>query len=457
MSDLAAEQPGDHAPDRRDPRDLERGARMPVEDELRLPRGRSEAAEGAGELVLVAGCLVGDDRLRREPRRQERLGDPVARERVDETGGVADEQDGPLGGAGRTSYRQDTALQIGQALVVHAVLGTESAEVLAQPRSLGSPTADAVVRVVCFREDPAVPAGDDAELDRRDTFLSSRQRTVPLERDPVDDPAAEPAVARDPPVDPVGADEEATAYGRAADTESGSVRSDSYIFDRDTVAEDRSRLRRLLDQEGVEPPPLGHQDERRLAAALEALPVGQAHFEAPHDVLDDRRDVDRELLDCATGDPAAAGLVPREAGTVGEEDGGARASKVDRRRRSRRPGPDDDRVEPLHGLRLQWPALQGCPSGQRERAVNPPAQPTKVRILPPASHQGASRIGICWTRFRSAQGPKRVASLPALPVSGPRPCRGSRGRSGGSARSPPARVCASSPRRPPRARAGCPA
>src|SRR5215212_1973066 len=26
-----------------------------------------------------------------------------------------------------------------------------------------------------------------------------------------------------------------------------------------------------------------------------------------------------------------------------------------------------------------------CPSGQRERAVNPPAQPTEVRILPPPS------------------------------------------------------------------------
>ena len=29
------------------------------------------------------------------------------------------------------------------------------------------------------------------------------------------------------------------------------------------------------------------------------------------------------------------------------------------------------------------PALGVCPSGQRERAVNPSAQPTEVRILPP--------------------------------------------------------------------------
>src|SRR5438309_651327 len=37
-----------------------------------------------------------------------------------------------------------------------------------------------------------------------------------------------------------------------------------------------------------------------------------------------------------------------------------------------------------HSPRLQWPLPEGvCPSGQRERAVNPSAQPTEVRILPP--------------------------------------------------------------------------
>src|SRR5207245_5040604 len=37
------------------------------------------------------------------------------------------------------------------------------------------------------------------------------------------------------------------------------------------------------------------------------------------------------------------------------------------------------------GARLQLPAPGVCPSGQRERAVNPSAQPTEVRILPPPS------------------------------------------------------------------------
>ena len=46
-------------------------------------------------------------------------------------------------------------------------------------------------------------------------------------------------------------------------------------------------------------------------------------------------------------------------------------------------------------------ALPGvCPSGQRERAVNPSAQPTEVRILPPpltethpAAHLGSAARG----------------------------------------------------------------
>jgi hypothetical protein len=41
--------------------------------------------------------------------------------------------------------------------------------------------------------------------------------------------------------------------------------------------------------------------------------------------------------------------------------------------------------------RLEWPAPQGFPSGQRGRAVNPLAQPSEVRILLPAfSREGTS-------------------------------------------------------------------
>ena len=115
------------------------------------------------ELALVAGDAAGDDRLGREPRRQERLVDPVARERIDEPGGVADEEDG-------AAAALDARL-IGSRLPwrsvrphVDAVLRAEPAQVLAQARPLRRPAADAEVRVARFREDPAVPAGDDAKL-----------------------------------------------------------------------------------------------------------------------------------------------------------------------------------------------------------------------------------------------------------------------------------------------------
>ena len=101
----------------------------------------------------------------------------------------------------------------------------EAAEVLAQARPLARPPADAVVRVAVLREDPAVAARHDTELDRRPPSLFVAQRPVALERDPVDDPAAQPGGPRDPAVDAVRADEDAPVDLAPADRERGSVRS----------------------------------------------------------------------------------------------------------------------------------------------------------------------------------------------------------------------------------------
>src|SRR4029077_13510034 len=69
---------------------------------------------------------------------------------------------------------------------------------------------------------------------------------------------------------------------------------------------------------------------------------------------------------------------------VGEQHRDPGRGEVMRRRRSGGPAADHQHVKALHDLRLQCAALPGvCPSGQRERAVNPSAQPTEVRILPP--------------------------------------------------------------------------
>jgi bifunctional DNA-binding transcriptional regulator/antitoxin component of YhaV-PrlF toxin-antitoxin module len=62
---------------------------------------------------------------------------------------------------------------------------------------------------------------------------------------------------------------------------------------------------------------------------------------------------------------------------------------------------------PLTPPSLKSGIAQGeCPSGQREHAVNVPAMPTQVRILPPPS-PGPSREAVIW--------PKRRLTIPAAP------------------------------------------
>ena len=53
-----------------------------------------------------------------------------------------------------------------------------------------------------------------------------------------------------------------------------------------------------------------------------------------------------------------------------------------------------DRIVGAEGRGLQLPTQQGFPSGQRGRAVNPLAQPSEVRILPPASPPPGLQSGL---------------------------------------------------------------
>src|SRR3954447_11847407 len=77
-------------------------------------------------------------------------------------------------------------------------------------------------------------------------------------------------------------------------------------------------------------------------------------------------------------------------------------------------------------VRLQWPPPGVCPSGQRERAVNPSAQPTEVRILPPpssssffapcpGSREGRTLHGVSELRrsVHAGEGPRRRRPVPA--------------------------------------------
>src|SRR5207237_7080066 len=73
------------------------------------------------------------------------------------------------------------------------------------------PPADAHVHVVALREDPAVPAGDSRELEVQRPAPVSRWKLVvgevALERDTVDDLAAQPERARGHAIRTVGADQ----------------------------------------------------------------------------------------------------------------------------------------------------------------------------------------------------------------------------------------------------------
>src|SRR5581483_7426403 len=192
---------------------------------------------------------------------------------------------------------------------------------------------------------------------------------VRLERDAVHDGAAEPELLRARPVAAVGRDDDAGV--------------ELARVDRRALAHFGSGAGRLLEQEVVEPPALRHVRERRTRAALEARAEVEAALEALDHVFDHRVDREREQPRGAQCHAAAAGLVAGEPRLVHYEYTRARAREAVRARRAGWSGADDGDVVGGHAVRLQSSAPGVCPSGQRERAVNPSAQPTEVRILPP--------------------------------------------------------------------------
>src|SRR5205085_12278258 len=119
------------------------------------------------EAVRAAAEQV-EDCLRGEPRADERLVHPVAGQRIDETGRIADEDRPALDrGVAGPPERQAMPAQLPHACLGDSELAAVAAQVLAEARTLRLPAADPDVVVVALREDPAVPAGDDPELDQR--------------------------------------------------------------------------------------------------------------------------------------------------------------------------------------------------------------------------------------------------------------------------------------------------
>src|SRR5262249_58903691 len=115
----------------------------------------------------------------------------------------------PAGGdeAG-TPQRQAMAADVLERVDVDRVPAAELGEVLAQPRPLRLPAADADVDVVALREDPAVAAGDRAQLDVGEPAVLLAKGGVAFEGDTVRDRPAEPERLRGRPVRAVRADDE---------------------------------------------------------------------------------------------------------------------------------------------------------------------------------------------------------------------------------------------------------
>ena len=111
---------------------------------------------------------------------------------------------------------------------------------IAQPRALALPAADAEVGVVALRKDPGVAAGNDAELEHELAAVAHVERRVPFERDAVPVVAAEAEGARGDAVDAVGADDHARVDALAVDEHVAVVERDG-----DAVAELRAGLRAL--------------------------------------------------------------------------------------------------------------------------------------------------------------------------------------------------------------------
>ena len=359
---LTLEQSLDHAPDPGDPGDGERRPRKAVERHLRAPRCGCVRVERGGETGLVRGqtlgrAFSGQDRFGRELGRDERLVDPVAGEWIDEPRGVAHEQrSARRGRRAHAPHRQPVAANPDEPFGREAVRLAQPRQVFADPGAFSRPAPDADVDVVALREEPAVAARYDTELDQREIAGRGRIEVsvgrVTLECDAAMNVERNARETSGGAVRAVRSDEHIRPDTVAADGRHHAVRSHRQGSGRDPVSKIGARSHRLLGEEGIEPPPLRHPDERHPVSPLEALPVAKPDREA-HDVgLDRGGDVARRMTKRPAGQPAAARLVAREALAVEEQHARTAPREPDRGRRARRPSAKHEGVVTAHAATL---------------------------------------------------------------------------------------------------------
>ena len=263
---------------------------------------------------------------------------------------------------------------------------------LPQARAFAAPAADADVRVIALREDPAVAAWDDPQLDDRrprdGVAVEIAVRDVRLESDAPNDARAEARLLRDDPVRPVGAHEHVRDDRLAVDARGHTRALVANVGDPDPVPEVRAGAGGLLREMEVEPAALRHEDEWLGVSPCEAPPVPESDPEPVDDVLDDGIDRARRMSKRSAREPSAARLVARKARAVDQQDLRTVSREPEGRRRTGWAGADDERVEPLHRRIVdrrstatiarragipEWPKGAGCkPAGSAFGGSNPP-------------------------------------------------------------------------------------
>ena len=366
----------------------------------------------------IPSGVAGKNRLGGEARRGERLVHPVPREGIDKPGGISDKENVVARGCrgADASHREAVPAHIGDRGGIDGERASEAGEVPAQVRAFLRPAADPEVRVVCFREQPAVAAGRGAELDHGSrgvaVAVEELPGDVPLERDAAHNSRVQPGGSGDDAVRAVGADDQIGGDRLPADGRPDAARADLDLLNAGVVAKARACRDRLLREVGVESPALGHQDQRFAARAPEAAAVVEAKLERVDDALDNGCDVARCLPERAARDAAAAGLVSREASAIGKENARATASEVDRGRRARGAGADDEDIVVLHVVSLPG-SDRTWGSAERSRLWERPSQRRSARSGSGSrrrcSSSGARESGSSgWRGARARRGPARA-------------------------------------------------
>ena len=356
MRDVAAEEPGDDLEHAGRPGSREHRSRMAVERALRRPRRGRVAVERAGRAPPRSprGRPRGSRPPRAAPRRTPRTcRRPRAGRRAPPRRRRAATRPAPARRA-EAPHRKPVAADVGQRRPGRRRARGRAGRGGRAARPLAAPAADAEVGVVALREHPAVSAGHDRELDHRGPLEVARPSassgTFPSSATPRTIPSPRP---NDRATMPFAPSAPTTTSARTASPPTRAVTpspSTSIALDARALAELGARRGGLLGEEGVQAPALRHPDQRLVVAPRERRPVAEPQLEAVDVTLDDRRRVDRDPLQRATGEPAAARLVAREARLVGEQHARAGAREVDRRRRAGRAGTDDEDVDALHAL-----------------------------------------------------------------------------------------------------------